>query len=292
MLRLIDEMALDVSFGLDNLTQAEELRHAHLVLEQHRDELERRVAERTAELSAAKERAEAADRVKSAFLATMSHELRTPLNSVIGFTGVLLSERPGPLTAEQIKQLGIVRNAGHRLLALIGDILDISKIEAGEMVIECVPIDLAALIERMAPAIQHQAQARGLTVSISIEPLPGPVLGDVRRIEQILDNLVSNALKFTRAGEIGISCRAEEGRAAVAVSDTGIGIRPEDAARLFQPFVQIETGTVRGVKEGTGLGLSICRHLVEAMNGRIGLQSEFGRGSVFRFTLPIGGEGA
>jgi len=290
LVRLIDEMALDVSFGLDNLTQASELRHAHMVLEGHRDELERRVAERTAELSAAKERAEAADRVKSAFLATMSHELRTPLNSVIGFTGVLLSGRPGPLTPEQVRQLTIVRNAGHRLLGLIGDVLDISKIEAGEMTVEALPVDLAALIERVTLAAQHLAQGRELGFSVSVDPLPGPVLGDVRRIEQIIDNLVSNAVKFTRTGDIRITCRVEDGQARIAVADTGIGIRPEDISRLFLPFVQIEGGTVRGVKEGTGLGLSICRHLVEAMSGRIWVDSVFGRGSTFQFTLPFARE--
>jgi signal transduction histidine kinase len=146
---------------------------------------------------------------------------------------------------------------------------------------------LAALIERITPAAQHLAQGRELGFSVSVDPLPCPVQGDVRRIEQIIDNLVSNAVKFTRTGDIRITCRVEDGQARIAVADTGIRIRPEDISRLFLPFVQIEGGTVRGVKEGTGLGLSICRHLVEAMGGRIWVDSVFGRGSTFQFTLPF-----
>lgn len=259
----------------------------HTELQRHALQLEQRVAERTAELQAAKARAESADRAKSAFLATMSHELRTPLNSIIGFTDLLLQRIPGPLTAEQEKQMVIVQQSSKHLLALITDVLDLAKIEAGELRLERKPFDLRVTIERVGDAFGPEALQRGLQFTLELEPSDTRVVGDERRVEQVLNNLLSNALKFTPSGSIAVSTRRIDGLLTVSVADTGIGIKPVDMDRLFRRFSQMETGLATP-REGAGLGLAISRHLVEAMGGRIWVESEWGTGSRFRFTLPTG----
>jgi PAS domain S-box-containing protein len=287
MVHLLDEMALDVSFGIDNLRRAGDLRDALAALERSQSDLEQRVEIRTEELHQAKLNAEQSDRVKSAFLATMSHELRTPLNSLIGFSGVLLSGRPGPLSDERIRQLTIMQNAGRHLMALINDVLDISRIEAGEMRVECGRVDLKAVVGRVAAAFLPQAQARGLTLETEIAGDASLVIADERRLEQVLNNLVANALKFSERGAIVLSCLLRRGRVEISVADSGIGIAAQDLSRIFLPFVQLAASPGRGVKEGTGLGLSICRRLVEAMGGGIDVHSRPGEGSTFHFTLPL-----
>lgn len=238
-------------------------------------------------------RAEAADRVKSAFLATMSHELRTPLNSIIGFTGILLQELAGPLNAEQRKQLEMVRSSSRHLLALVNDVLDISKIEAEQLVIAREPFDLSRSIEKVLSLITPQAREKGLSMRVSLTPDLGRMVGDERRFEQILLNLLSNAVKFTDHGEIGLtaerhSCDAVTGQPALSVriSDTGPGIKPSDLENLFEPFRQVDSGLARK-HEGTGLGLAICRRLADLMGGRIDVESEWGQGSTFGVTLPL-----
>ena len=270
--------------------QAEaEVRRLHEELQRHATELEQRVIERTAQFEAAKIRAEAADRVKSTFLATMSHELRTPLNSIIGFTGILLQKLPGPLNAEQEKQLGIVRNASRHLLALINDVLDISKVEAGELSLSREAFDLRALLERLGAAFAPQAARRGLGFGLDIGQGEAGVTGDARRVEQVLNNLLSNALKFTTEGQITLRLAREGDAFVIAVADTGVGIKAEDMGKLFRPFSQIETG-LPGLREGTGLGLAISLHLAQAMGGQIAAESAWGKGSRFTFTLPAGGK--
>lgn len=238
-------------------------------------------------------RAEAADRVKSAFLATMSHELRTPLNSIIGFTGILLQELAGPLNAEQRKQLEMVRSSSRHLLALVNDVLDISKIEAEQLVIAREPFEVRRSIEKALSLVTPQVHEKGLAMRIELAPDLGKAIGDERRFEQILLNLLSNAIKFTGQGEIGLaaechSCDAVTGRRALSVriSDTGPGIKPSDLENLFEPFRQIDSGLARK-HEGTGLGLAICRRLAELMGGRIEVKSEWGKGSTFGVTLPL-----
>src|SRR5690606_7544228 len=238
-------------------------------------------------------RAEAADRIKSAFLATMSHELRTPLNSIIGFTGILLQELAGPLNAEQREQLEMVRSSSRHLLALVNDVLDISKIEAEQLVIARDPFDLRRSIEKVVALVAPQAREKALEMHVDLAPELGQALGDERRFEQILLNLLSNAVKFTDHGQIGLraqcqSCDAVTGQPALSVSicDTGPGIKPADLDRLFEPFQQLDSGLARK-HEGTGLGLAICRRLAELMGGRISVESEWGKGSTFTVTLPL-----
>ncbi len=238
------------------------------------------------QLQEAKQRAEEADRVKSAFLATMSHELRTPLNSIIGFTGALQMGLAGPLTEEQARQLGYVRDSGQHLLNLINDILDLSKIEAGQLTVEFKPFDLRASIQQVVKLSQPMAEAKGLPIRLELDPALGQIVSDRHRVDQILLNLLSNAIKFTERGEIGLHCRVEGSVVRLSVSDTGPGIRPENFARLFQPFQQIDDGLGRQ-HEGTGLGLSICQRLAKLLGGEIQVESEWGKGSVFSVTLPI-----
>lgn len=248
--------------------------------------LEHRVASRTAELAVAKERAESADRLKSVFLATMSHELRTPLNSIIGFTGILLQELAGPLNPEQTKQLGMVRSSAQHLLELINDVLDISKIEAGELRVASVPFDLRATIERSVAAVRPFAESKRLALRMEISPAIGELTSDARRVEQILLNLLNNAVKFTERGEVILLADVIEATVRVRITDTGIGIKPADLARLFRPFQQVDTGLTRS-HEGTGLGLVICRRLAGLLGGEIRVASEPGRGSTFTVLLPL-----
>ena len=240
------------------------------------------------QLEEAKEKAEAADRLKSAFLATMSHELRTPLNSIIGFTGILLQELAGPLTAEQAKQLGMVQSSARHLLDLINDVLDISKIEADQLEVVTEPFDLPDLIRETANAARPMAVEKGLALRVDIAPEVGVIRSDRRRVGQIVMNLLSNAIKFTETGSVRVGCVEDGANVVIAVEDTGIGISEGDLAKLFVPFQQIDTGLTRKY-EGTGLGLSISRRLSEKMGGTIDVESEPGRGSLFTVRNPKGG---
>jgi PAS domain S-box-containing protein len=238
-------------------------------LRQYRQELERLVAERTAELAVAMEKAQEADRLKSAFLASMSHELRTPLNSIIGFTGIILQGLVGPLNQEQAKQMGMVQHSARHLLSLINDVLDISGIEAGQLKVESEPFDLAQLVAEVAAGLKPAAEKKGLSLETRIAPEVGRLLSDRRRVEQILINLLNNALKFTDQGGVQLDCRLDDGLVETSVRDTGIGIEPGDQAKLFQAFRQIDTGLARRY-EGTGLGLNICKKLVDLLGGASG----------------------
>ncbi len=237
------------------------------------------------ELAIAKDAAEAADRTKSAFLATMSHELRTPLNSIIGFSGIMLQGLPGPLNPEQRKQLGMVHQSAKHLLELINDVLDLSKIEAGQLQIELRPFDLRASIEKSVAALQPQAKGKGLALDMKLSDEVGAITSDQRRVEQVLLNLLSNAIKFTETGRVTVEATREDGAIVISVIDTGMGIREQDLPLLFKPFSQVDAGSNKRF-EGTGLGLSICKRLVGRLGGDIRVESRWGEGSRFSFELP------
>jgi PAS domain S-box-containing protein len=271
-----------------------ERKQAELELRELNESLERKVAERTRDLEIARGQAETADRLKSAFLATMSHELRTPLNSIIGFTGILVQGLAGPLNPEQAKQLGVVQSSARHLLELINDVLDISKIEAGQVEVKLTRFDLQAAIDRAVASIRPQAERKQLELRVERPDALVELRSDRRRVDQILLNLLNNAVKFTDRGRITLTADvvddaargAARRLARIRVADTGIGIAPEDMARLFQPFRQLDHGQDRQ-REGSGLGLAICSRLTQLLGGTISAESQPGQGSVFTVSLPL-----
>ena len=248
-----------------------------------RDVTERRRQERA--LRKAKAEAEAAAKAKASFLATMSHEIRTPLNGIIGMTGLMVDTG---LDSEQRDYLENIRLCGENLLGLVNDILDYSKIEAGQLSLEQIPFNIRALIEESLSITAPRAQARNLSLLCNIDAeAPRVVRGDPKRLRQVLVNLLSNAVKFTEHGQITvrveqIACEGEDFQLRFSVTDTGIGISEEAQRRLFAPFVQADSSTTRKYG-GTGLGLAICRQLCKLMGGQIWVDSLPGRGSTFTF---------
>lgn len=244
--------------------------------------------ERQAEeqLRVALDRAREADRIKSAFLATMSHELRTPLNSIIGFTGIMLQGLAGPLNEEQHKQMTMVQNSSRHLLALINDVLDISKIEAGQLELSCTEFNLRESLDKVVRSVAPLAGQKKIDLALAVAENVGQIATDQRRFEQVVLNLLSNAVKFTDRGRVLVACTAEDDRYCLAFTDTGIGIPEEELPTVFQPFHQIDTGLAR-LHEGTGLGLSICRKIVDMMGGTIEVASSVGLGSTFTVRIPM-----
>jgi signal transduction histidine kinase len=251
-------------------------------------ELEQRVRERTAELTAANRALEQASLTKDRFLSTMSHELRTPLNAILGFTGTLLMRLPGPLTADQDKQLRIIQSSSQHLLALINDILDLAKIQSGTINLLREPVVCQALIDEVATSLRPLAEKKGVGLVIVSPEEPIVWQTDRRALNQILINLMNNAIKFTDQGEVRLALRADTDHdrrfVEMSVADTGIGIRPEDQAQLFQLFTQVDNQLTRQ-REGTGLGLHLSQTLAGLLGGQITLQSEPNRGSTFTLRL-------
>jgi len=263
---------------------AEDVEKSRRALQRAHDNLEEKVAERTEELAHANTRLKELDRLKSMFIASMSHELRTPLNSIIGFTGIILQGMAGEITGEQSKQLTLVKNSANHLLALINDIIDVSKIEAGKIELAIGEFDLSDLVQDVKDSFTVATDEKGLKMSLEI-PERLLIESDARRVKQIIVNLVSNAVKFTEQGEIEIRAAKKDGAVELSVKDTGIGIRKEDIDRLFKAFSRIPTEG--RLTEGTGLGLYLSQKIAYLLGGRISAESEFGRGSKFTFALPL-----
>jgi signal transduction histidine kinase len=229
---------------------------------------------------------EIASQHKSEFLANMSHELRTPLNAVIGFSEVLAERMFGDLNAKQEEYVQDILTSGRHLLALINDILDLSKVEAGRMELELGPFDLQAALANSLLLVRERALNHGLSLELKVDDRVSKVVADERRFRQIMLNLLSNAVKFTPdGGRVGVKAALRDGFVEIAVSDTGAGIPKEDQALIFEEFRQARGDSV-GKREGTGLGLSLTKRLVEAHGGRLWVTSELGLGSTFTFTLP------
>jgi signal transduction histidine kinase len=230
---------------------------------------------------------EEASQHKSDFLASMSHELRTPLNAIIGFSQVLREQMVGAVNEKQAEYLDDIISSGNHLLSLINDVLDLSKIEAGQVELQVHPFSLREALERGVVMVRERATEGGVRVAFAADPEVDVVDGDERRIKQVIFNLLSNAVKFTPAGgEIDVSATRVNGEVRVSVADTGPGVAPEDRERIFEEFQQSETGV--GHREGTGLGLALSKRYVELHGGRIWLESELGHGSTFTFALPAG----
>jgi len=230
---------------------------------------------------------EVADRHKSEFLANMSHELRTPLNAVIGFSEVLLERMFGDLNPKQEEYLQDIVSSGRHLLSLINDILDLSKIEAGRMDLELTHFSVPLALENALTLIRERATSHGLGVDLAVDPGVGEIVGDERKVKQVLINLLSNAIKFTpEGGRVSVTAHLANGTVEIAISDTGIGIAADDHDAIFEEFRQVGTDYARK-REGTGLGLTLARRFVELHGGRLWVKSELGRGSTFTFTLPV-----
>ncbi len=241
----------------------------------------KRAEEKELELVKARE----LDRLKSLFIASMSHELRTPLNSIIGFTGILLMGMAGDLNEEQKTQLTMVKTSAGHLLILINDVIDISKIEAEKIQLSIEEFDLSQVVKEVKDSFAVVLEEKGLKLNVDM-PDKAAVKSDERRVKQIVMNMVSNAIKFTSKGEIGIRVEGSGERVSIIVTDTGVGIKKEDMSKLFKQFSRI---TVEGqpLQEGTGLGLYLSQKLARVLGGEIKAESEFGKGSVFTFTLPL-----
>ena len=293
----LDEVANKVNAfsvgGVDYITKPFQIKEViarvktHLQLRNLQKNLETQVVSRTIELATALQDAKAANNVKNIFFSQITHELRTPMNAILGF--VQLMQRDSSLNAEHQEQLQIIRHSGEHLMALINDVLEVSKIEAGRLILEQNNFDLYRLLKGIEEMLKIKAQAKNIDLIIQYSDLvPQYIQTDEQKLRQILINLLANAVKFTFQGEVKLIVDynlQKPHQIDFAVQDTGSGITPEELDSLFVPFVQTQTG--RQSQSGTGLGLSICREYVELMGGKIKVISQIDRGSTFSFSIPI-----
>ena len=243
------------------------------------------------ELEQVNSRLDKATRAKSEFLANMSHELRTPLNSILGFSGLILEGIAGPVDPEQFKQIGMINASGRHLLALINDVLDLSKIEADQLSIEVGDIDATEVVSAAVSKVRPMADAKSLALTEHFGAGIGPMRSDPRRLEQILLNLLSNAVKFTKQGAVSVDVARADGHCLFSVSDTGRGVDPADLDHIFEAFYQCrQFGEVK--PEGTGLGLSLSRKMARMLGGELLVSSQVGRGSTFTLRVPTSSEAA
>jgi signal transduction histidine kinase len=248
--------------------------------------LERKVEERTHEIEEKGRQLEVANQHKSEFLANMSHELRTPLNAIIGFSEVLLQRMFGALNAKQEEYLQDVLSSGRHLLSLINDILDLSKVEAGRMELELGRFDLPATLQDTQILVRERAARHGIILALEVDGRLGACVADERKLKQVMLNLLSNAVKFTpEGGRVDVRAVPTDGAVEISVTDTGIGIAPENQEAIFEEFRQV-SGEYAHKREGTGLGLTLARKFVELHGGRIWVKSQLGQGSTFTFSLP------
>ena len=257
---------------------------AYLMFRRHRTQreaLEKDLRDKNKEL-------QDASRLKSEFLAHMSHELRTPLNAVIGYTGTLLMKLPGPLTADQERQLKTVQSSARHLLSLINDVLDLARIESGRVEIELKLLGCREVMEEVLATLGPLAQAKSISLAAEFPEQPIEVRTDRRAMSQILINLANNAIKFTEKGSVTLRLRQRDGASgnlvAIDILDTGVGVKTEEQARLFRAFQQLQAGKPRS--EGTGLGLYLSGRLAELIQCRIEFESEYGKGSRFTLLIP------
>ncbi len=282
--QLLSALADQATIAIENARLYEQVRR-------HAEELEAKVEVRTRELQEANRRLEEASRHKSEFLANMSHELRTPLNAIIGFTRLVMRRSKDSMAAKQYENLEKILISADHLLALINDILDLSKIEAGRMEVRSVRFDLAPLVDECMRTIEPMVKSERLRLVKQMEAELPPLDTDRDKLKQILMNLLSNAVKFTEAGTITVTARRQDGRVALAVADTGIGV-PENALELiFEEFRQVDSSPTRKYS-GTGLGLSISRHFARLLGGDIAVKSTIGVGSTFTVIIPLRYEAA
>lgn len=288
---LIIEYLTKSGFIVGNRIDITSQKAAEAELERHRQHLEEIVAERTLELSIAKETAESANRAKSAFLANMSHELRTPMNAIIGLTNLLLRSCDDPVQCDKLKK---ITNAANHLLQLLNDVLDLAKIDANHLTLESTTFTIGSLCNNLESLLGGRALAKNLHLYYEVSPALNQMelLGDPLRLQEVLLNLVGNAVKFTEHGSVTVSVSIQEESSDdvfldFKVTDTGIGMLPEVLGRIFSPFEQADNSTTRKYG-GTGLGLTICHRFVKLMGGCIQVKSMLGAGSVFYFSLRFG----
>jgi PAS domain S-box-containing protein len=278
---------------LHDLTKQVENERLYRELKAFSDELEARVRAATADLAAQNEQlkwqsqeVERANKLKSEFMASMSHELRTPINAIIGHSSLILDEIYGPVAPRQEDALRRIRAAAQDLLALITDILDLAKIEAGKMSLHLDRVDLGDVLAELGQQIEPMLQKRGLEFQVSVAPDTPTLATDRQKVKQILANLLSNAVKFTQRGRVTVTVEPVPGAVQIAVADTGIGILPEDLDVIWEDFRQVDQSKTREVG-GTGLGLSIVRKLLDRLDGTVSVTSTYGVGSVFTVVLPL-----
>jgi signal transduction histidine kinase len=273
--RFLDALTGQTALALENASLISELRHNN------------------EELAAANRKLQELDKLKSQFLSVATHELRTPLSVILGYNAMLAETLENKIDAEEKETLRGSVAACKRLIRLVNSMLDITQIESGKMRMNFAPVDLRAVVNSVGALFHHEARERGIALAVEVPVRLPRLMIDAERVEQVLVNLVGNALKFTEpGGTITISVRQHAGHLEVDVTDTGIGIAPEDQARIFDEFAQIRRQAANRHRDGSGLGLAIAKRIVEAHAGKIDVSSSLGAGSTFRFTIPLAGNTA